>query len=488
MTSFLSTVARTFAIGMIALLALAGCQTPPPSTMTPKPIPGALRHLPMDAKFEGADILDIQLALNDRNLYLADNGTIKMLTISQCRLDISAHRGDFRFPESSQSAIAAALLDNFTSVEIDVMQLGDGTWVNHHDSQTGRASVHYTGERLTLKRMTRQQFNQLKLRDKLSNDLVDMRPITAYEAFETFAAYQNGQQQLNVEIKSEANGHDLALLDSALRHTVGQGNYYYSSSHLATLKKFRGINPQVYLGFVQGSHPTSVERLKALLQQGASHDGYYQDNQHSLEIAAGVGSKRYRSRYKNYASGSGLKTLFNALGEHSGLHLDIRSLRQHPQVVQSAKRYGMKVYSYSINGTNYHQQQLMALSHHERPHGVIVDTTPYQICQKLFNSAQPTGQYQATTAAGQYITSLPSDSDFDRFDEMLAYQNEGYYIALSGSLKAIKSPVLAEVIKSSSDHPVAVDAHGFPIIVDEHLDTSTSTTIILTLPRSQNDR
>jgi hypothetical protein len=135
--------------------------------------------LPADAANLGLDIIDVQLSLGDRNLYLASNGNIKMVSTAQCQLDIPAHRGDFRQPESSANAIASALNDNFNSVEIDVMLLKDGTWVNHHDSQTGRATVYYTGERFKLNRMSVQQFVNLKLRDKHSNNLLNERPITA---------------------------------------------------------------------------------------------------------------------------------------------------------------------------------------------------------------------------------------------------------------------------------------------------------------------
>ncbi|RTR28589.1 glycerophosphodiester phosphodiesterase [Shewanella atlantica] len=488
MTSYIWKFCRCYTALVITLVVLSGCKsTPTTPEASTKSIPVTLSHLPSDVKVDGLDIVDIQLALGDRNLYLTDNGHIKMVSISQCPLDISAHRGDFRLPESSASAIAAALNDNYNSVEIDVMQLKDGTWVNHHDSQTGRATVYYTGERHKLKRMSRQQYANLKLRDKGSNDLLDARPITAYEAFNTFAAYRSANQQLNVEIKSDANGHDLAQLDNMLRHTIGLGGYYYSAADLDILEKIRGINSSVYLGFVQGGHPTSVEKLRSNLRKGVQNDAYYLDNQHRLELAGEYGTKRYRSRYKNYASSKGISKLLTTIGSNSGIHLDIRSYMQNPRVLASAHTYGMKVYTYTLNGTDYHQSQLSRLSRTKLPDGVIVDNTPYKICQKLYNSALPRQQYQPLSAAGKYIASLPNDADFDRFNEMLGYQKEGYYISLNSGLRAITKPKTKKRVVSHSSKMPSTDPYGFPVIVDEQIETTNSKTIILTLPSINND-
>ncbi|GIU31873.1 glycerophosphodiester phosphodiesterase [Shewanella schlegeliana] len=486
MASYTQKARRYYAVLLITLFALSGCKSTPDTPPAPaKVIPPSLSHLPFDVKVDGEDIVDIQLTLGDRNLYLSDNGHIKMVSIAQCPLDISAHRGDFRLPESSDLAIASALLDNYNSVEIDVMQLGDGTWVNHHDSQTGRATVYYTGERYKLERMNLKQYANLKLRQKGSNELLDRRPITAYEAFTTFAAYRSYDQLLNVEIKSEANGHELVELDNMLRQTIGQGGFYYSASDLEMLEKLRGINPRVYLGFVQGAHPTSVDKVTADLRRGAQNDDYYLDNQKSIEFAGKYGTKRYRSRYKNYASLAGIKKLNDKLGNNAGLHLDIRSFMQNTSVLNSAHRYGMKVYTYTINGTDYHQSQLKRLSKSKLPDGVIVDTTPYKICQKLFNPAVPKKRYQPVSASGKYIASLPGDADFDRFNEMLGYQQEGYYISLNSGLKAITSAKAKPKKVNKQAH--GSNPHGFPTIVDEEIETTNSKTIILTLPSSDND-
>ncbi|MCL1065864.1 glycerophosphodiester phosphodiesterase [Shewanella olleyana] len=483
MTSRTFTFANYIAFAIVSLIALSGCKSTPEPQKTAYVVPAALSHLPLDAANQGLDIVDIQLALGDRNLYLAVNGNIKMLSTAQCQLDISAHRGDFRQPESSYNAIAGALNDNYNSVEIDVMQLKDGTWVNHHDSQTGRATVHYTGERYKLERMSRKQFGELKLRDKDSNALLNERPITASEAFKIFAAYRMPNQKLNVEIKSDPSGQELVELDNMLRKYIGLSGYYYSAADQDTLYKLRGINPYTYLGFVQGGHPTSVEKLRNDLRKGVKNDAYYLDNHDDIELAGRYGTKRYRSRYKDYTSSAALAKLQKQLGNNSGLHLDIRSFMQNSSVKYRADKLGMKVYTYSLNGTDYHQNQLLKLSKNKLPDGIIVDETPYRICQRLFTASVPAKRYQPLSNVGRYIASLPQDADFDRFEEMLGYQKEGYYLSMASGLKAIYTAKKTQAKKTT---PTPLLEHGFPTITDEKIDTHTGETIILTLPDSNN--
>lgn len=466
---------------LVGILFLTGCSS---TTTVQKSIPLPLLYFPSDVMTEGLDIVDMQLTLADRNLYLARNGTIKLLSTAQCKLDISAHRGDFREPENSVQAISSALSDNFNSVEIDIMQLKDGTWVNHHDSQTGRATVYYSGERFKLEKMNLKQFSGLKLRDKDNNDLINQRPITAYEAFITFAANRKPQQTLNVEIKSQATGAELAELDALLRQVIGFNGFYYSSTDIDTLYKLRGINPFVYLGFVQKAHPSSVNKLRSDLRKGAKDDAYYIDNKNRIELAGEYSSKYYRNRYKDHTSTKRINALFKTLGANSGLHLDIRSYMQNPSVKSRANKHAMKIYTYTINGSSYHQSQLVSLKKTQLPNGVIVDETPYKICQRLFTASIPKKIYQPLTETGKYIASLPVDADFDRFTEMLGYQYEGYYLSLSADLKAINSRPPKKIKQTA---PSQHNDYDFPIIVDQAVDTHSSATIILTLPSNNND-
>ena len=292
---------------------LAGCQSLPKKTPTVE-IPPQLRSFPYDAKLIGNDIVDLQLSLKDRNLYMSSQGRVKLLSTQQCDINIVAHRGDFREPESSLRAITSAVADNFNTVEIDVMQIKSGLWVNHHDMDTGRAAVHYSGKSYNMRKMSDKTFSGLRLRDKETNNLLDQRPITAYESFTAFAKYRKPGQILNVEVKSKANGADLAQLDYMLQKTVGQSAFYYSSLNLDTLKKLRGINTIVYLGFIQGSHPDSIAKLKRDLRKGVKNDELYKLHSKNIEAVGHYGTRRYSRSYKDYTSLSALGNLQIKLG------------------------------------------------------------------------------------------------------------------------------------------------------------------------------
>ncbi|WP_394388967.1 hypothetical protein [Shewanella woodyi] len=99
----------------------------------------------------------------------------------------------------------------------------------------------------------------------------------------------------------------------------------------------------------------------------------------------------------------------------------------------------------------------------------------------------PNKRYQPLSSAGKYIASLPADADFDRFDEMLGYQQEGYYISLNSGLKSIASAKAKPVKVDNSKQERPNNPHGFPTIIDEEIETTNSKTIILTLPSSNND-
>ena len=467
---------RKFNFGLLilgVLILLSGCQSTSKPTSTAD-FPAQLLSFPRDSKILGDDIVDVQLALADRNLYLSNNDRIKMLATEQCSIDISAHRGDFREPENSARAITSALKDNFNSVEIDVMLLRDGTWVNHHDKQSGRATVYYSGQRHKIEKMSLRNFGGLKLRAKNSNELPDERPITAYESFKAFADYRNNQQQLNVEVKSDATGHQLNKLDQMLRLTVGQGGFYYSSLNREVLRKLRGINAKVYIGFIAGAHPTSVSKLRAALKKGVKDDSLYRRYMKEIETVGNYSIKRYRAKYKSYSSAAAIKSLHRDFGANSGLHLDIRQYVRKPKIKQYAQRLGMKVYTYAINGSDYHQGRLVALGKNRLPDGVIVDATPYRLCQKLFKPSIAAQRHHALSPSGAYIMSLPNDADFDRLEEMLGYRQENYYIALSSRL----APIKKLPSKSSVTKRLTV---AFPTIKDQTIKSNTSKAIVIKL-------
>jgi len=332
-----------------------------------------------------------------------------------------------------------------------------------------------------MRKMSDDTFSGLRLRDKESNALLDRRPVTAYESFVAFANYHKPQQVLNVEVKSKANGAELAKLDYMLRSTVGQNSFYYSSLNLETLKKLRGINSKVYLGFIQGSHPNSVSTVKNDLRKGIKNDALYKLYSKNIEAVGNYGSRRYSRIYKDYTSLSALGELQLKLGANSGLHMDIRSYVNAIGVKGRANRLGMKVYTYSINGTDYHQGKLLALNKSLLPDGIIIDATPYRLCQQLYAASKPLKQYLPRTAIGRYIAGLPHDADFDELEQMLSYKSEGYYVSLSEGLKRIatsKNKFATKMIKVNK----GVMDFDFPIIKDEKIATSTGDSILIKIP------
>lgn len=456
---------------------MVGCQSVPDKTSNVE-VPHQLRDFPYDVKHVGNDIVDIQLSLKDRNLYMARQGNVKLLSTEQCNIDMVAHRGDFREPENSLTAITHAVFDNFNTVEIDVMQIKSGLWVNHHDLDTGRSVVHYSGKSYNVRNMSDKTFSGLRLRDKDTHRLLDERPITAYESFVAFAKNHKPSQVLNVEIKSKATGTELAKLDAMLRKIVGDNSFYYSSLNLETLTKLRGINSNVYLGFIQGSHPRSIAILKNDLRRGIKNDELYKLYSKNIEAAGRYGTRRYARKYKDYTSSSALNNLQVKLGSNSGLHLDIRSYTNPNRLKRQAHLRGMKVYTYSINGSDYHQRSLLALNKSSLPDGIIIDATPYRLCQQLYTVSRPLKRYKAVSTLGQYITNLPQDADFDELEQMLSYINEGYYVSISEGLKRISEGKK----KPPAIKRKAIVDFLFPTIKDEDIDTSTDDAILIKIP------
>jgi len=409
---------------------------------TSKNIPPELSFLPIDVNVTMIDTVDAQTALSKRNLYFNDLGTIKPIQRKQCSLEISAHRGDYRQDESSRLAITAALRNGFNSVEIDIMRLADGNWVNYHDPYTGRAAVHLTGKRMNVERMNIGDWNGLRLRNRNGGKLLNIRPNTAVEAFKVFAADALPGQKLNVEIKSDAHAYELKAIDLVLQRTVGAGNYYYSSMKPDILIKLRDINNSVYLGFIQRPHPESIKRLKKKLQTAGKNDKFYRAHKSAIQWSGKIGSRAYRHwGYKNYTSKNALRKIANELGPNVGLHLDIRDYSNNTKVKLRATKLGVKLYTYSINGPDYHEQKLLQIKQRSiklLPKGVIVDNSPYHICQRLFGVTNKEVEYVGKSAVGRYINSLPNDADMDRLDEGLDYIDSGYYFSMAGKLRRIK--------------------------------------------------
>lgn len=458
---------------LILSLFLVACQSGPNRNQT---LPGKYSGLPYDAMTGDSTILDMQLALADRNLYKASNGDIKTIDNSACLIDVTAHRGDFREPEGSRAAVTRAAMDNFNSIEVDLMQLRDAKWVNHHDQYTGRVTVHTTGQRYLIEHMDLDQFIGLKTRNKQTGELIRRRPATAFELLGDFSDYRAAGQLLNIEVKSDTDILELWDLDNLAKRRAGEGNFYYSSSDLEVLEKLRKVNKHVYLGIIQNPAPASIQKLRSDLREGIKRDELYRYNMEDIESLAGIGERSYiKHKYRDYTSKQAMRYLVGLFGENIGIHLDIRNYTS--SVKSNAKKAGIKVYTYTVNGTDYHQSRLVRLPRYSLPDGIIVDATPYRMCQRLFSIAKAKKKYTPSTGLGKYILSLPDDADFDRMDEMRAYHDTNLYISMSGKLKKITSNKVR-----SSQQPTTGKGFQFPTIIDGKVEHKSSKKIIINLP------
>ncbi|MGI2260102.1 glycerophosphodiester phosphodiesterase [Shewanella sp. GXUN23E] len=441
---------RLLALSLSSMLLITGCQT------APKPAPvvwnttPALAQLPANAmKYAStperlASLEAEQLALASRNLFMTGAGTLSMIHVPAGLPQVVAHRGHYGWPENSPDAVSMALPGDFDGAEIDVMLTGDGYWVVHHDSKTGRAVSRPDGKRFDMDDINGKEWNSLRIRDK-SGQLTSYPAPYAFDVFRQWARYNGSGKPLNIELKSEAGNAELYHLDRMARETLGQGNFFYSAMKIDTLQQLRALNPQVYLGYVWEADGESIEIAKREYRKAVQSDAAYGEYQDWVNFA---GRYETRRRHRNGSNKLSAAEVKNKLGSHSGLHVDIRNLVRSPSIAQRVQSAGLKrLASYSINGTDYHQSQLALLKRQGRalPDEVIADTDKYH----LYSRMQPELVYPPALALSreqvlgqslsipQMIGFLPSDADFSRLDEQSDYVSNGFYLTLAGKVRAL---------------------------------------------------
>ncbi|MEZ9156504.1 glycerophosphodiester phosphodiesterase [Vibrio sp. F13] len=437
--SRVTTLSRGLLVTTIALI--QGCSSTDKVT-PPQPTLERGLGLPADAKLisnhnsaEGREMFrDMQLALKSRNLYQTMGGDISYIK-GQCPIDVIAHRGSSNYAENSRNAIQMAAVSGFDGAEIDVMLTRDKDWVVHHDIGTGRATARSDGKRYRVSRMKSSEWNSLSGRSP-DGTLDGYRPAYFNEAVNDWYHYATIEQPLNIEIKtSDGSMEDLFKLDEMARQSLPYRNYFYSSMDMDVLKKMREINSSVYLGYVWEPHSASVAQFKRDAKRGMGSDDYYQKNKKNIDRAFAM-----EGRYRKHKPKHSAKTVKRILGSNSGLHVDIRSYRQYATIYSRAKAQGMKVVTYTINGTDYHQDQLVSLAKAGRPlpDEAIMDTSKFSICQQLAPQlvVQSNG-YQPTTLAGETVAGLPNDADFHRLYEQIDYLKDGHYITNRGLIRSV---------------------------------------------------
>lgn len=423
--------------------------------------------------------IDYLLTLKDRGLYLNNLGQIAQLDTSTCPIETVGHRGFYNQPENSLTAIQHGLAAGSDSVEIDIMRLRDGSWVVHHDPTTGRASGRLDGKIQIVSDMDSKEWNAILIRDPANSKLLRHEPAPYLtEALKVVKRYANANQKINLDIKGTYAVSSLELLDKYVRRTMGN-QFYYSSTSFGTLATLRKINPRVYLGLIQKPHRTSVNLLINRKTTGHNINRRYE---YIVDSVKRLGEQFYDGRDDDWTSEDKLDLLKSKLGPNTGLHLDIRRYNEVPYVLSRTHERNIKVQTYSITSTKYHQDVLVKLAEADRiPDGVIIDTSPYHICQRLYANATPAGQYQPQSLTGKMVVILPVDADMQRMEEQPAYVGEGFYLRLDGSIGDIFHVHDSSQNTDTRRHDMALPAE----LPDEELNLENSAPLLIKLkPRS----
>ncbi|GMQ46920.1 glycerophosphodiester phosphodiesterase [Vibrio sp. 10N] len=418
------------------------------------------------------EVQDIQYALNARGLYWTAAQTPAYLNNQLCPIHVYAHRGHYKYPENSSSSVLMGAIGGFDGVEVDVMLTRSGSWVAHHDSQTGRATGRSDGKRYRMSRINDSEWNTLAVRGK-DGQLTNERAPYAIDVFRQWRNSHHYGQQLNIEVKGEADIVELNLLLTTARQVLPTGSYFFSSMEFDVLKKLRELDKHVYLGYVWEPHPTSIAKAKQAARSAVKSDSMYQRYSREVNWVSDYESRRRSRKQSNKHSA---KTVRNALGTNSGLHVDIRSFVGAPTIYTRSRQAGlMRVVTYTINGSDYHQSELASLKRKGRqlPDETIMDTSKFEACHRLYPElVKPTRDYKARTRYGEAIMMLPNDADFKRLDDQLMYLEDDHYITSTGRVRSIKRAKTST--RSKPKTTTKAETSAFFIPEDESLILDTS--------------
>lgn len=396
---------------------------------------------------------DIQLALADRNLYMSNRGKVKLLNRDYCDIEITSHRGDGGYPDNSLSAVRSAIHMGFDRIEVDMMKLRDDVWIANHDSYTGFSVIDSRGGNNKIPNYRYEQdYQYLRMKNSRTNEITKSPPPTAYSVFKSFTKHAADGQKLNIEIKGSYRESDLLALYNAALSRLGRGRFYFSSTDVNNLTTLRKVDQHLYLGFIQNPHPTSLSLLRNDVTKAVSSDLAYQSNQRLINRAVDRAMSYYSTgKSKDYTSSSSLALLQQKIGPHAGLHLDIRRYKETPHVTQRARSKGLEIHTYAVNGGKYHERILASLKPPEQiMSGVIVDSSPTEVCQRIYGGVSPKLAYKPVTKWGEAIQTLPDDADFLRMLEQHDYFNDGLYLTYNNQVKSFSIEIQSNKAAISS--------------------------------------
>jgi glycerophosphoryl diester phosphodiesterase len=364
------------------------------------------------------------------------NGLINYTNFTgQCGgMIFSAHRGFVNEPENSVTAIRMALLNGAAEIEIDVMLIRDGTWVLHHDKQTGRATGRTDGDRVSVRSLNDKTRKQVRHRDMSTGYLTNYRIPTLDEAIAVFRAYRRPHQVLNIEVKGVYSKSSLQMFEYFLFEQLPAGTYYFSSSETSTLNALRALNEDVRLNLIQKPNKRSLEEARDTYKQASETDPYYVKNQDVIGNWAQRGLKRYRRQ--TYMDS---RTFYNIAKYIGGGKIDLTvDVRDYAPAAKRlsymAKQFGMRIGTYSINGQEYHESVLVRAN--DRPDIVQVDDTVYGFCKRFITPSRDNTAVAFTGLAAQ-VDALPDDLDLEQLEGIESLLSQRLYPSVNDSIRPI---------------------------------------------------
>lgn len=384
-------------------------------------------------------------ALEARGFYITAAGDINYLNNRVCNgFELQSHRGHVKYPENSIDSIKHALWNGFDVVEIDVTANRDGTWLLHHDKDTGRATGTVDNKKRTVYRTRDEDLQYISHRDMETGELLNIRIPTAREAFNLFNYASKEGQYLNIEIKGEWYASSLEKLEYLAFKTITNKRYYFSSSEYDNLERLREINPNIRLNYIM---PVSYDSLlveKNKMKKGVINDPIYErekrrrgldDSYENEERARKKYNGRLVKKYRDY--------FMKTIGSNYSFSFDIRNYKDFSQSrIDEYRRDGVLISTYSINGQEYHNKVLKSLPKSKLPDSVIIDDTVYGFCSQWGLPKKKPFSTNDEVAKGIY--DLPIDVDLERINELSLYSASGLYPSIGGNLKPYKKVKVRE--------------------------------------------
>jgi glycerophosphoryl diester phosphodiesterase len=221
---------------VLALLADHAADEALPTRPDPISMPGRFPKLQIVA---AAAVATTMLAVA-----VAGAATAAGAPLTDHRIAITAHRaGSARAPENTMAALENAIVEGADVVEIDVQETADGEIVLLHDTDLRRVA----GVPRFVWQMRLAELQQLDVGSWFAPRFRGERIPT----LGAFAAASRGRVRLNVELKENGHGEDLATrVVVILRETGVARDASVSSLDLALLRRVRRIAPEIKIGLI----------------------------------------------------------------------------------------------------------------------------------------------------------------------------------------------------------------------------------------------